>query len=131
MAWLWFEDIERKGDGLLKTKRTDIPFRLLVACLNLFATPFLLLFHYLVIYPLPCIRDTLTSCCCRFLFTESGVGSFFQSFLFYDREFPPDASSLGDIKAKNNIVWMRAQDLTYSDKNNQTIKLNKLVDAGM
>jgi hypothetical protein len=131
MAWLWFEDIERKADGLLKTKRTDIPFRLFVASLNLIATPFLLVFHYLTIFLLPCLRDTLTSCCCRLLFTESGFGSLFQSFLFYDREFPPDATSLGDIKAKNSIQWMRAQDLTFRDKNNQSMKLNRLVDAGM
>jgi hypothetical protein len=135
-AGLWqqlgFEDIERKDYGLLKTKRTDLSYRLFVGFLNLLATPFLLISHYIIIFLYPCFRDTCISCCWRFLFTEKGLGTLFESFLFYDKDFPPEPRSIGNIKStKESIQWIRAQDLTYKDKKNQELKLNKLVEDGM
>jgi hypothetical protein len=121
-----------KDYGLLKTKRPEISYRLFVGLLNLLATPFLLISHYLMIFLYPCFRDTCVSCCWRFFFTDKGVGSFFESFLFYDKDFPPEPRSIGNIKSsKDNIQWVRAQELTYKDKKNKVLKLNKLVEDGM
>ena len=126
------EDVERKDYGLLKTKRSEISYRVLVGILNLLATPFLLISHYLMIFLYPCIRDSCISCCWRFFFTEKGLGSLFQSFLYYDQEFPPEVRSIGNIKSSNErIIWIRAQELTYKDQKNQIVKLNKLIEDGM
>jgi len=131
MAWLCFEDITRKEYGLLKTKRRDVGFRLFVLLLNVLATPVLLIVHFISIFVFPCIRDTFSSCVCRILFTRHGCLFCCKHMLYEDKDFPPNNKSLGSIKSSNSeIVWKRAQHVTYEYKNTAG-KLNKLFDDGM
>jgi hypothetical protein len=131
MAWLCFEDITRKKYGLLKTKRRDIPFRLLVLILNIVATPILLVAHFFIIYVFPCMQSTIAGCCCRLCFTDSGLLRFCARFLYTDQEFPPTKASLGSVKTNKTVEWKRASEITFINSKNETKKLTKLFENGM
>ena len=131
MAWLCFEDITRKKYGLLTTKRPDMPFRLFVLALNIIATPILLVVHFFLIYVFPCIQSTVTGCCCRLCFMEAGLLRICNRFLYTDKTFPPEQSSLGNVKTTQAIEWKRASEITFTNSKNEVKKLTKLFEDGM
>ena len=112
MPWLCFEDITRKEYGLLKTRRRDVWFRVFVLVLNILATPILLVTHSIFIYLLPCISASVVGCCFRTLFSKYFL-CFTKGLRYEDKEFPPNDSSLGNVKTKNKVKWMRSSEMTY------------------
>lgn len=76
--------------------------RFAVCLLNVVGTPWCLAFHLVSIYLCPCIAATLDIVCC---------GSKMCTMCrFEDRNFPPDDSSLGEIKARiTDVEWRRLE----------------------
>jgi len=112
MAWLCFEDITRKKYGLLKTKRRDVWFRLVVLVANIIATPILLVTHSILIYLLPCISASVIGCCFRCLFSKFCICCS-KVLMFADKDFPPSPTSLGNVKTRGKVKWLRSSDITY------------------
>ena len=90
--------------------------------LNIFLTPFILLFYSIKIYFLPCIIHSFSSFS-SFIFK---ICNCCQSFVFIDKEFPSNSTSIGNIQTNKKIIWKRVSEIEIKNG-----KLNRLFDSGI
>ena len=96
---------------LIKPTNDKVPihYQCIIALLNVFITPFILVYYSFTIYFLPCISITISSCFNRCFFSKC--------LLFTDKEFLPNDQALGDCTHFNiqNVQWIRLQDMVKKD----------------
>jgi hypothetical protein len=95
---------------LIKPANDKVPlyYRIFIAVLNIFITPFILIYYSCTIYLIPCVTITVSSCLNRCLFSKC--------LLFTDKEFLPNNQALGNLEANiKDIQWIRLQDMVKKD----------------
>lgn len=129
------DDIQLRADGMVShkwgnAKSVSVQVRGAIMCCNLILTPFLLLFHSIRAYLLPCIQETLVWCCCYMLFSPSSrLSPLFASYKYTDTDFPPNTTSLGKVATKTSITWKRAQEFEVISLNGGVSKKKKHIDC--
>lgn len=101
--------------NLIKSHNKNIILKFFILLLNFILTPFILIYHSLRIYLLPCFHIIFDNCCCNLIFLCKCLHSCLK---YTDKRFPPSPISIGNIKASseiNNIEWIRIPDLELPD----------------
>ena len=122
-------------DWLFRTRETDLKTLFFVGVVNFLLTPFILVFLSVYIYLIPCIQAGISGICCRIFFGEGCCLSYCDKWLFTDTKFPPNKTSIGPVKVRDEISWKRAKDICITDpKNGVKIpekKFSKLFENGI
>ena len=105
-----------KRYGLFKSGDSCLD-NILVQILNCVIAPFLLIYHSLRLYCLPCVTSSASQCCCRILFSPSCCLKCCGCMKHSDKVFLPNAQSLGKVQTDDcDIIWKRAQEIVYEKK---------------
>jgi calpain-15 len=118
------------GCTLLKPQNPEeasFGFKTFLCCINVFLTPFLLIFHSIEKYCVPCIAVTLGKFG-NFIITCGYNASCMSCCMYKDKAFPPTEKSLGSIEAGcSGVVWKRIPELANKDQ--QPVIFDKTIAA--
>ena len=108
------------GISLVTSERKDSLTLAFVLVLNIFLTPFLLVWHSIRIYIYPCIYGLLQN------FVWNNFADLCPAAKFTDATFPATDASLGRDMQGRGVKWVRLQDL---DVEGGKGKVNRLFDG--